>query len=148
LRVPRKTQDTRPPLDPIRMPSVTEIPGWEGRYGLDADGSVWSIPREYGGRKDGGKRLKTARGGRKLNYLRVHLTDRTTGRDFFAYVHHLAALTFLGPRPEGMEVLHGERGPLCNAPGNLRYGTPEENKEDQAVDAWNKLHPDAEPAPF
>lgn len=56
-----------------------------------------------------------------------------------AYVHHLVALAFLGPRPEGAEVLHGIKGSGCNAADNLRYGSPDENGEERAMcrdDAW------------
>lgn len=56
-----------------------------------------------------------------------------------AYVHHLVALTFLGPRPEGAEVLHGPEGSSCNAARNLRYGSVDENAEERnhcRGDAW------------
>lgn len=56
-----------------------------------------------------------------------------------AYVHHLVALAFLGPRPDGAEVLHGAQGSSCNAADNLRYGTPDENGAERAHcrdDAW------------
>ena len=42
-------------------------------------------------------------------------------------VHHLVACAFLGVRPEGCYILHGDRGQLCNEVSNLRYGTPKEN---------------------
>lgn len=56
-----------------------------------------------------------------------------------AYVHHLVALTFLGPRPEGAEVLHGAEGSECNAARNLRYGSPDENGAERQLargDEW------------
>ncbi|MDB4946215.1 MAG: hypothetical protein JWP97_5749 [Labilithrix sp.] len=56
-----------------------------------------------------------------------------------AYVHHLVALAFLGPRPDGAEVLHGAKGSSCNAAENLRYGTPDENGGERAIargDDW------------
>lgn len=47
-------------------------------------------------------------------------------------VHSLVLLTFVGPRPPGMETLHGKGGPLDNRwPENLRYGTKEENEADK-----------------
>ena len=42
-------------------------------------------------------------------------------------IHHLVAFAFLGERPEGCFILHGDRGQLCNEVSNLRYGTPKEN---------------------
>lgn len=56
-----------------------------------------------------------------------------------AYVHHLVALAFLGPRPDGAEVLHGAKGSSCNAADNLRYGSPDENgleRDLERGDAW------------
>ena len=40
------------------------------------------------------------------------------------------AEAFIGPRPEGLYVLHGDGDPLNNYVGNLRYGTPSENNLD------------------
>lgn len=49
-----------------------------------------------------------------------------------AYVHHLVALAFIGPRPDGYEVLHGAKGSGCNDADNLRYGSPDENAAERA----------------
>ncbi|MGU3456600.1 NUMOD4 motif-containing HNH endonuclease [Brevundimonas sp. M1A4_2e] len=45
-------------------------------------------------------------------------------------VHWLVALTFFGPRPEGMEVCHWDGDKSNNGPFNLRYATRAENVGD------------------
>lgn len=46
------------------------------------------------------------------------------------YVHRLVAETFLGPCPQGCEVLHGELGKSVPSLSNIRYGTHSENLRD------------------
>lgn len=53
-----------------------------------------------------------------------HATSVTTS------VHRLVALAFIGPCPEGMEVLHINGEPDDNRLENLRYGTRAENVAD------------------
>ena len=66
-------------------------------------------------------------------YLLVKLYD-DDARQQTRTVHSLVLLTFAGPRPDGMETLHGLGGPLDNRwPENLRYGTKKENAADQAA---------------
>lgn len=45
-------------------------------------------------------------------------------------VHSLVALAFLGPYPEGMEVLHRDGNPGNPDLSNLHYGTKSENADD------------------
>ncbi len=47
------------------------------------------------------------------------------------YVANLVALAFIGPRPTGLEVAHGDGLKVNNRPGNLRYATPIENAADK-----------------
>jgi len=42
-------------------------------------------------------------------------------------VHKLVLETFIGPKPKGMECLHGEKGKLCNRLDNLSWGTHSKN---------------------
>ncbi|MDR6794331.1 hypothetical protein J2X12_002932 [Pseudarthrobacter oxydans] len=44
--------------------------------------------------------------------------------------HVLVAEVFIGPRPEGMYVCHGNGNPLDNRLSNLRYDTPAGNAAD------------------
>lgn len=49
-------------------------------------------------------------------------------------VHTLLAKAFLGPVPDGLKVLHGVAGALCNLPCNLSYGTQKQNMADKLRD--------------
>lgn len=61
-------------------------------------------------------------------YAVVTLKDR--GRRENVYVHHAVARAFIGPRPDGLEVAHGDGDRLNNSISNLRYATPKENSAD------------------
>ena len=60
----------------------------------------------------------------KDGYLRVGVNGTTN-------VHRLVMLAFVGERPDGMEVLHGDDVKDNNHLSNLRYGTHKENIEDK-----------------
>jgi hypothetical protein len=45
-------------------------------------------------------------------------------------VASLVAAAFVGPRPAGLDVLHGDGNRINNAASNLRYGTVAENMAD------------------
>lgn len=47
------------------------------------------------------------------------------------HAHILVALAFLGPRPKGHQVAHGDGDPANNKLSNLRYCTPLENIRDK-----------------
>jgi hypothetical protein len=47
------------------------------------------------------------------------------------YVSNLVALAFIGPKPDGYEVAHGDGLCVNNRVGNLRYATPVENSADK-----------------
>jgi hypothetical protein len=68
----------------------------------------------------------------KLGYLLVSL--RRDGKAVGKAVHVLVATAFLGPRPDGLIVLHGKRGALCNEVSNLSYGTYRQNNLDRHRD--------------
>ena len=51
-----------------------------------------------------------------------------------ATVHSLVAEAWLGPVPEGMEVLHGPAGKQDNSIDNLSYGTRCQNHHDKKRD--------------
>lgn len=52
------------------------------------------------------------------------------GRAHRYSVHRLVALTFHGPRPEGLIVRHLDSDPSNNRPENLAYGTQSQNLRD------------------
>lgn len=139
----RRARTSTPPAAEVRP-----IPGARG-YHATADGRILSTWR----RARDGQRVTHADDGepRELSaYDRKSVKGEPTpyrsvmvkwdnGKRKPAYVHHLVALAFLGPRPEGAEVLHGSQGSTCNAASNLRYGSPDENGAERAHprdDAW------------
>jgi len=105
--------------------SETWLPcvGWEGFYEVSDLGRVRSLRRLTASGVRGGQILKQSV--LPNGYLRVGLYAGAQ-QSRTQYVHRLVALTFLGPCPEGMEVLHG----LVN----LSYGIHIENCEDRARD--------------
>lgn len=106
-----------------------DIPGYEGLYQVSDLGRVLSMPRTTGVARRLSPRIlspKTDRGG----YLAV-LLYRRPGRPKTRTVHSLVAEAFIGPRPPGCHVLHGDDDPANCRLANLRYGTPSENERDK-----------------
>ena len=58
-------------------------------------------------------------------YLRVTLFR--PGKRIHRRLHQVVAAAFLGPRPEGLIVLHSNKEKHDNRPSNLSYGTHEQN---------------------
>lgn len=110
-----------------------DIPGFPG-YRVGSDGSVWTARQKValGGRN--GTRAIVGDAWRKMTpsprnkegHLCVVLSDKKS-----YHVHYLVLLTFVGPRPEGMECCHSpDRNPANNALSNLRWGTRKSNAAD------------------
>jgi len=53
------------------------------------------------------------------------------GKRTIRTAHRLVAEAFLGPQPEGMELRHLDNDKLNNVPGNLAWGTRQENADDR-----------------
>ena len=108
-----------------------DIPGYEGMYQVSNLGQVRSIGRTVT-RSDG--QVHRYKG----NILRTPLNQRgyqvvnlcIHGKCQIRTVHSLIAETFIGTRPEGMEVCHSDGNKTNNRVDNLRYGTSSENKLD------------------
>lgn len=109
--------------DEKRLPVV----GYEGLYSVSSLGRVRSedrtVPNGSGRRLVKGRVLRQHRNTK--GYFRVDLSKR--GQVNTARVHVLVAEAFLGPRPDGMCVLHGDLGQDVNAVHNLSYGTLSQN---------------------
>lgn len=109
------------------------IPGFSGMYQASTDGRVRSVNRSV---------VRTDQRTRRLvgRVLKQQI-DSTTGypkvalyrdgRPTHRYVHALIAETYLGPRPDGMEVAHGDGDKTNASLANLRYATPPENQADR-----------------
>lgn len=70
-----------------------------------------------------------------IGYLVVTLRDN--GKTKTRYIHHLVAETFIGPRPDGMEVRHLNDIKTDNRLVNLTYGTRTENCQDRLRNGIN-----------
>ena len=107
------------------------IPGWK-HYEVSTHGRVRSLDRRTGA-SSGKTRLVKGRilhqSTVRRGYKNVTLTDHPRKR--VALVHVLVMEAFVGPRPEGMEILHFDDVSSNNHLENLRYGSRLENIWDQ-----------------
>lgn len=113
--------------------SWAPVPGYEGMYEASSQGRIRSLDRTVV-RTDGRQRRLTGR------VLRIRIDARTgypkvtlyrQAAPTHRYVHALVAEAFLGPRPEGCEVAHGDGVKTNVCLSNLRYATSAENKADR-----------------
>lgn len=110
------------------------IPGFEGYYEADSEGFIWSCARIVPSKrhKSGWKSVRERRLANVdygKGYFGVHL--QKPGRAWKAKVHHLVALAFYGPWPDGAEcVRHLDDCRTNNRPENLAYGTIAQNVAD------------------
>ena len=113
------------------------VPGWETLYEVSDLGRVRSFDRPvlqlsrsgnpvtvtYKGKvlkpRTGGGRSKGER------YRQVSLAKDNSPVN--AYIHHLVAAAFIGPRPDGAEVNHKDCDKTNNAVDNLEYVSRGEN---------------------
>ena len=108
------------------------VNGYEGIYEVSSHGRVRSLDRTvtYSGgrvRRYKGKVRRTPLN--QNGYPRVNLSRQ--GKDQTRYVHSLVAETFIGSRPEGMEVCHNDGDSTNNHLDNLRYDTSSDNELDK-----------------
>ena len=107
------------------------IPGWEGYYEASDHGRIRSVDRivQRKGR-DMHLRGQILRPGmwKQSGHLHVNLTRYSKGHTIG--IHRLVAWAFIGPCPDGMEVLHWDDNPKNNHVRNLRYGTRTDNLND------------------
>lgn len=106
------------------------VPGYEGHYEVSSEGRVRSLRRElysdrWAGYRTISERILKATPGGTIGYLSVSL--RLNRQRKTHAVHTLVAAAFLGPRPEGMDVMHADDDPQNNRLANLSYGTRSEN---------------------
>jgi len=117
------------------------IPGWEGLYEASSLGRVRSLDRiDAKGARRKGRVLRPGRAGYGYEFYCLSLN----GAYSYHLGHALIALAFLGPRPDGMQIAHGDGSKTNNAVQNLRYATPTENQLDKRAHGTdhnvNKTH--------
>lgn len=126
-----------------------DIPGFEGRYQASNQGRVRSLSRKVTGKNPytnkpfirtvKGRILKPARYA-KRGHVSVVLGHGENGSP----IHQLVMLAFVGPKPNGKEVLHRNGNPTDNRLTNLHYGSRSENIIDVYYQGkkWRKLSVD------
>lgn len=107
------------------------VPDWE-YYEVSDLGGVRSIDRvttQRTGRKVRlrGRVLAPVR--KDCGHLKVTLCAGERRQE--SLVHHLVLAAFAGPRPDGLECLHGNDVPDDNRLSNIRWGTRSENQQDR-----------------
>ncbi len=108
------------------------VAGYEGLYEVSSWGRVRSLDRYVEGRF-GCQQFKAGRilrqSATEAGYRFVQLAR--DGRYAAKFVNGLVAEAFLGPRPVGMVVAHGDGVNANNSLGNLRYATHADNEADK-----------------
>lgn len=117
------------------------VVGYEGLYEVSSHGGVRSVPRTLIRKSRWGEHPKhwpgkvlsptVDRGRFAYGRLQVKLCRGTKRDQSTRLVHSLVAEAFLGPRPEGAEIAHGDGNAANNRLENLRYATPAENSSDK-----------------
>ena len=107
-----------------------DIPGYEGKYQASSLGRIRSLDRII--ERSDGKPLPHR--GRVLHSYRKNSTGHRAlllgSSRIPCSVHRLVALAFLGPCPEGCEILHTNGDAADNRIENLRYDSHRENFKD------------------
>jgi hypothetical protein len=110
-----------PEFPGYRISNFGEVQSCWKKKGLGwGSGSTWIMSKEW----------HTLRPSSPDGYLKVNLTRN--GNHYRIRVHTLVMLTFVGPRPKGMEVRHFPDPDKKNCRlDNLLYGTRSENMRDR-----------------
>lgn len=107
------------------------IPGWEGSYEVSDLGRVRSVARTVhfvdGRVRHYPSRLRASHTD-GFGYRKVTL--KANGRQVRVLVHQAVAAAWIGPRPPGLEVCHGDGDKANNTAHNLRYDTRAANHVD------------------
>ena len=124
--------DMQDPLE--RAERWKPVTGYEGIYEVSNHGRVRSVDRTITCSDGRVRRLKSKVRSAPLNadgYPCVGLYAQ--GEKKMRYVHSLVAESFIGARPEGMEVCHSDGNKTNNHVANLRFGTQSENTLDRVA---------------
>lgn len=111
------------------MVAYRDVPGFPG-YRVGDDGSVWSLWRSTGNKRQRTESWRELQGGiDKDGYRKVILC--ASGRRRTARVNILVLESFVGPAPEGMIAAHDNGIRTDNRLVNLRWDTQKGNVADK-----------------
>lgn len=113
------------------QPEWRKVPGMSDRHEVSSDGRFRSLAftSSKGARiPDREKKVCFSKVSRKYFAGMVRVSDG--GKEVVHLIHRLVASAFIGPCPDGMEVLHVDGNSRNNNASNLRYGTRSENVAD------------------
>lgn len=114
------------------MYECKEIPDYEGLYEIDVLGNIYSL--NY--RRKLGLRGQLKPWKHKYGYDIIALSKPGLHKKKYT-IHQLVMLTFVGPRPEGMDIRHLNGDTSDSRLENLAYGTASENSIDMVYHQTN-----------
>lgn len=118
------------------------VVGHETAYEVSDQGRVRSLPRSWQQASRSGTIYTHTVKGRLLRPGRMTAGHQSVaiGRGNSRTVHSLVMEAFVGPRPEGHEILHLNEDPSDNRLVNLKYGTRSENMKMDYASGVRKVH--------
>lgn len=118
----RMAPDIIPPFPDIPGVEFRHIPDFPGYAGSD-DGRIWSAKRHRPWRQ-----LKARIVGTRTRYGSVALYAKGHASNFL--IQRLVLSLFVGPCPDGMEACHADGNSMNNVLSNVRWDTPQHNRDD------------------
>ncbi len=117
------------PLPELEGEEIRHVPEWPG-YAVTDQGRVFGCRSKHprnGFRYQTWAEIAATKGHR--GYWVISLTKGGRRRQW--KLHQLVLLTFVGPKPDGMQGCHYDDNPDNNCLDNLRWDTPSENAKDK-----------------
>lgn len=115
------------------METWKPVVGFEGMYAVSNTGRVKRVAcvvKTERGQRVFAERLKALVERDMNGYPQVLVTLSKNNKAIQLLLSGVVAAAFIGPRPDGMLVLHSDGSSRNNAAYNLRYGTQAENCQD------------------
>ena len=107
-------------IETTRGDLMKDIVGYEGKYTVDSQGTVWSMNYRRTGKIKALKRLKESQG-----YFQVGLSKNSKLKKHL--IHRLVAQAYLDDYSEDLQVDHIDRDKTNNCLSNLRMVTRQQN---------------------
>lgn len=94
---------------------------------------MWTTRKRGGGKHESPVPYKAYRRKKGGRYVVACFRPTPGGKVVQRYVHRLVMEAFVGPCPDGLEVLHGDDNTANNQLGNLSYGKHTTNIEQRMM---------------